>query len=129
VPIFLGIVTLAVSLASWRVAHALHELSLAVGVERDRADLAARKLVLADRVYQWDAGRWTDKAPDISELARRQAELGRLSVALTESKLPGAQTLQSHLWELDHARHAKKPKLEAHAEISKVISAELLPPS
>ena len=118
VPIFLGLVTLAVAIASWRVARASHQLSLAIGAERERAEREARKLAIADQVYRWSAERWIDKVPDVRDKARRHAQIGRLSVALTESGLPGAGTLQEFLWDLDHATHTKKPKSASHAAIA-----------
>lgn len=118
VPMFLGLVTLAVAVASWRTARASHELSVAIVAERERGERDARKLALADRAFQWSAERWTDTIPDVKEKARRAAEFGRLSVALTESGLPGAGVLQSFLWDLDHATQPNNLKSDHHTEIA-----------
>lgn len=107
VPLFLGIVTLAVALASWRVGRSSYVLSQTIAEEQTRRELADRRLALADSAFQWSALRWTGDDPTAHEQARRASEIGRLSVALTESGLSGAADLQDFLWEINKAKDPK----------------------
>jgi len=107
VPIFLGLVTLVVAIASWRVARSSYKLAESIVYDGDRAAREARKLAIADQAFLWGGSRWTDQVATVKEKARRAAEIGRLSIALTESGLLGAGVLQEILWDLDQAKHPK----------------------
>lgn len=103
VPVFLGIVTLTVALASWRVAKSSLALSTSIAEDQKKREGVTLRLSLADSAFNWSARRWTGEKPEVSEKSRRAAEMGRPSVALTESTLPGAADLQDFLWEINRA--------------------------
>lgn len=116
VPLFLGLVTLAVAIASWTIARASLRQTAAIEHVRDRSERSALKLAIAERIYAWSGSRWTGDRPGSADLARWHAELGRISISLGESGLYGASVLQNFLWNLDRAEDEKLRPLGSQIE-------------
>ena len=117
VPALLGLGSLTVAYASWRVARASHALA----TKLDRRDEAAQRREdryrVAESVTLWTHSRWgggDEHSP------AHKAETARLrtlaSVALVDSDQPQAKQMQSILWELDHTT-------DADGEIARVFVA------
>lgn len=117
VPLFLGLVTLVVAIASWTIARASLRQTLALEHDRERSEEIALRLAIAERIYAWSASRWTGDRPGSADLARWHGELGSISIALIESGLPGAPALQEFLWALDRARDEKLASLGSRIEM------------
>jgi len=93
-----------VAIASWRVARGSLRLAESIAADRVSQDKQRLRLALADRIYAWSALRWAVDAPSKLDPATRHAELGRLSIALTDCDVPGSKDLQEVLWAVDKVR-------------------------